>query len=91
MPGAERSSATAPGGSGEILITNNLSGDNQEKSQRTQAYGIQVRSTASVNGLLLTSDNRLFGNTKSAYGEKISGPTAEANATLPCKLWSGEN
>jgi hypothetical protein len=91
MPGAERNSATAPGGSADILITNNLSGDNQEKSQRTQAYGIQVRATASVKGLLLTNDNRLFGNTKSPYGEKISGPTAGAKATLPCRLWAGEN
>jgi hypothetical protein len=91
MPGAERSSATAPGGSADILISKNLSGDNQEKSQRTQAYGIQVRATASVKGLLVTSDNRLFGNTKSPYGEKISGPTAGSTANLPCKLWAGEN
>ncbi len=82
--------STDPEGSADILIKNNLLGDNQPKGSRTQMFGIQVRKTASVRGLMITPDNTIFGNTTGPFGEKLTGPTADANAALPCKLWMGE-
>jgi hypothetical protein len=57
----------------------------------TQAYGIQVRTQASVKRLFVTEDNRLFGNVEGPFGQQLAGFTAGANAALPCSLWTGDD
>jgi hypothetical protein len=72
-------------GTEDLTITGNVSGDNQPRP--TQAYGIQVRETATVRSLTVTPDNSLSGNVQGPYGQQLRGPSGPVSSA--CRVWNG--